>query len=148
MTLRSAVVFAAIVLALGVLGFLLRATLSADAGVGVHQLRLNQLTTVASEQAALRAAVLASQVAPGIDSERLVGYAKQLSAARAGLAKGDGALTRMSPTIDDALRVYFAQSQTQIEKLNEYLRGLTQFTRAEQVFDQADRKSTRLNSSH
>src|SRR3546814_1670621 len=74
MTLRSAVVFAAIVLALGVLGFLLRATLSADAGVGVHQLRLNQLTTVASEQAALRAAVLASQVAPGIDSERLVGY--------------------------------------------------------------------------
>src|SRR3546814_13621559 len=43
----------------------------------------------------------------------------------------------MSPTIDDALRVYFAQSQTQIEKLNEYLRGLTQFTRAEQVFDQA-----------
>src|SRR3546814_7355449 len=82
MTLRSAVVFAAIVLALGVLGFLLRATLSADAGVGVHQLRLNQLTTVASEQAALRAAVLASQVAPGIDSERLVGSAKQLSAAR------------------------------------------------------------------
>lgn len=137
MTLRSAVVLAAIVLALGVLGFLLRATLSADAGVGAHQLRLNQLTAVDSEQTALRAAVLVSQAAPGADPKRLVEHAKQLSAARADLAKGDSTLLGMSPVIDGALRAYFEQSQVQIEKLNEYLKGLAQFVAAEQAFDQA-----------
>lgn len=137
MTLRSAVVLAAVVLALGVLGFLLRATLNADAGVGAHQLRLNQLTTTASEQAALHDAVLASQAASGANPQRLVTLAQQLTAARGGLAKGAGAVMGLSPAIDAALRNYYAQSQLQIEKLNEYLKGLTQLVHGEQALDQA-----------
>jgi len=119
MTLRGLAVILAAAAAVLLLGFLLRATLNADAGVDRHAARGQQLTTLATLHAEVESDVAAALADPAFNATTLKNRAVQLQEARKALNGAPG-FSGLSPAVDDALKRYLDVSNAQLQRLTAF----------------------------